>query len=115
MLQVGRLSLEDSYLSVTDVNVKENKQRIVRHATTISAGNDNSSVRIVEITGIKPGTHKDVIEMFIENKSGGSELESCDFDETSGVAVVAFMNASGTHILFCSMIINLKCNTNIRP
>ena len=58
-----------------------------------------SSVRIVRITGFKPGTPKDEIEMFVENNSGGIELESCDCDEDTGVTVVEFKNPQGNVIL----------------
>ena len=34
--------------------------------------------------------------MFVENKSGGSELESCDFDADIGVAVVGFKSPQGS-------------------
>ena len=58
--------------------------------------NDNAPVRMVKITGLAPDTSTTVIEMFVENKSGGSELESCDFDADIGVAVVGFKSPQGS-------------------
>ena len=47
---------------------------------------------MVKITGLTPHTSTTLIEMFIKNKSGESQLESCDFDADTGVAVVGFMS-----------------------
>ena len=64
---------------------------------------DASSHFILEIRGFKPGTESDMVEMFIENQSGESELRSFEYDEKKGVAVVAFNNAQGkTIVLFVS-------------
>lgn len=71
------------------------KQDSVQNRTPISSGKDNTPVRIVRITGIKPGTSKPVLEMVVKNKSGESELESCDFDEDTGVEVVEFNSPKG--------------------
>ena len=56
----------------------------------------NAPVRMVKITGLAPDTSTTVIEMFVEKKSGGSELESCDFDADIGVAVVGFKSPQGS-------------------
>ncbi|KAI0223125.1 Protein mono-ADP-ribosyltransferase PARP14, partial [Lamellibrachia satsuma] len=50
---------------------------------------------MLRIHGFKPNTSKKTVEMFIENQSGEIELESCDYDAETGVAVVAFKNAQG--------------------
>ena len=55
----------------------------------------NAPVRMIKITGLAPDTSTTVIEMFIENKSGETELESCDFDADIGVAVVGFKSPQG--------------------
>ena len=64
---------------------------------------DMSSAHILEIRGFKPGTKRDTVEMFIENKSGESELQSCDYDTNTGVAVVAFKNDQGITVM-CSNV-----------
>ena len=72
-----------------------------------STATEQTSVRIVRITGFKPRTSKDVIEMFVENNSGETELESCDCDEDTGVTVVEFRNPQGNVILTprgCSIV-----------
>ena len=51
---------------------------------------------MVKITGLVPDISTTLIEMFVENKSGESELESCEFDADIGVAVVGFKSAQGT-------------------
>jgi len=56
----------------------------------------SAPVRMVKITGLAPDTSPTVIEMFIENKSGETELESCDFDADIGVAVVGFKSPQGS-------------------
>ena len=61
-----------------------------------SGANDNAPVRVVKITGLAPVISTTLIEMFVENKSGGSELESCDFDADIGVAVVGFKSPKGS-------------------
>jgi len=61
-----------------------------------STAKDNAPVRMVKITGLTPDISTTLIEMFIENKSGGSELESCDFDADIGVAVVGFKSPKGS-------------------
>jgi len=57
---------------------------------------DHAPVRVVKITGLAPDISTTLIEMFVENKSGGSELESCDFDADIGVAVVGFKSPQGS-------------------
>ena len=53
------------------------------------------SFRMLRIHGFKPNMSKNTVEMFIENQSRETELESCDYDAKTGVAVVAFKNAQG--------------------
>ena len=53
------------------------------------------SFQMLRIHGFKPNTSKQTVEMFIENHSGETELESCDYDVETGVAVVTFKNAQG--------------------
>ena len=94
MLEVEHLSLEGSNLSVTRVTAREDIQGSVQQRTPSSTGRKRPPPRIVKIAGIKPGTSENVIEMYIENKSN-SEFESFDYDDDSGEAVVAFVNAQG--------------------
>ena len=56
----------------------------------------NAPVRMVKITGFAPDTSTTVIEMFVEKKSGVSELEWCDFDADIRVAVVGFKSPQGS-------------------
>ena len=60
------------------------------HATV-----DASSHFVLEIRGFKPGTPSDMVQMFVENQSGESELRSFEYDEEKCVAVVAFNHAQG--------------------
>ena len=79
----------------------------VQSRTPTSTATEQTSVRIVRITGFKPGTSKDVIEIFVENISGENEVESCDCDEDTGVTVVEFRNPQGDVILTprgCSIV-----------
>ena len=62
-----------------------------------------SSDYILEIRGFKPGTPSDMVEMFIENQSGESELRSFEYDEEKCVAVVAFNHAQGKMFLYCTI------------
>ena len=75
--------------------VSVTKRSNVQNRTPTSTVTEQTSVRIVRITGFKPGTSKDVIEMFVENNSGENELEFCDCDEDTGVTVVEFRNPQG--------------------
>ena len=84
---------------MTSVKVREDQQRHARHRAPTSTVKENSSRRTVKITGFKPGTKKDMIEMFVENKSGETELESCDCDEDTGATVVEFKNPQDNVIL----------------
>ena len=89
------------------VAVSVPKGTSVQNRTPTSTATEQTSVRIVRITGFKPGTSKDVIEMFVENNSGQNELESCDCDEDTGVTVVEFRNPQGNVILTpkgCSIV-----------
>ena len=72
------------------------EQHTVQKRKPPSSAKDNAPVRMVKITGLAPDTSTTVIEMFVENKSGGSELESCDFDADNGVAVVGFKSPQGS-------------------
>ena len=66
----------------------------------------NTPVRMVKITGLAPDISTTMIEMFIEKKSGESELESCDFDADIGVAVVGFKSPQGS----INLSVRITCN-----
>ena len=59
---------------------------------------DMSTAYILEIRGFSPVTTKDTVDMFIENKSGGIELQALDYDTKTGVAVATFRHAEGNSI-----------------
>ena len=103
VLQRGALSLEGAELVITQMEVEEATHEKERNPMPSCATPDMSSAHILEIRGFKPGTKRDTVEMFIENKSGESELQSCDYDANTGVAVVAFKNDQGI-ILMCSNV-----------
>ena len=103
VLQHGALSLEGAELRITQMEVEEVTHDKERNPTQDCATTDISSAHILEIRGFKPGTTRDTVEMFIENKSGDYELQSCDYDTQTGVAVIAFKNDQGI-ILMCSLM-----------
>ena len=90
--------MQGAAVSVTKGNSLQNR--------TPTSATEQTSVRIVRITGFKLGTSKDEIEMFIENNSGENELESCDCDEDTGVTVVEFRNPQGDVILTLNLCKN---------
>ena len=95
VLQRGALSLEGAELIITQMEVDEaTHERECRPATSCTTI-DMSLAHILEIRGFKPGTTQDTVEMFIENKSGESELQSCDYDTKTGIAIVEFKNDQG--------------------
>ena len=81
------------------MEVEEATHEKERNPTSSCVTTDMSSAHILEIRGFKPGTKRDTVEMFIENKSGESELQSCDYDTKTGVAVVAFKNDQGITLM----------------
>ena len=100
VLQRGALSLEGAKLVITQMEVEETTHEKESNPMPSCATPDISSAHVLEIHGFKPGTTRDTVEMFIENKSGEPELQSCDYDTKTGVAVVAFKNDQGI-ILRC--------------
>ena len=103
VLQGGALSLKGAELIITEMEVEEATHEKDRNPMPNRITTDMSSARILEIRGFKPGTKRDTVEMFIENKSGESELQSCDYDTNTGVAVVAFKNDQGITVM-CSNV-----------
>ena len=109
VLQRGPLLLEGAELIITQMEVEEATHEKERNPTPSCATTDMSSAHILEIRGFKPGTTRDTVEMFIENKSGESELQSCDYYTQTGVAVVAFKYDQGI-ILMCINMSTLACH-----
>ena len=99
VLQRGALSLEGAELIITQTEVEKATHEKERNPMPSCATPDMSSAHILEIRGFKPGTKRDNVEMFIENKSGESELQSCDYDTKTGVAVVAFKYDQGITLM----------------
>ena len=98
VLRHGRLSLEGAELAVTKTEVGEAFGGTESEPAKSRVTADVSSEYILEIRGFKPGTASDMVEMFIENKCGESELRSFDYDDRKGVAVVT-LYAQGKTII----------------
>ena len=92
IVERGALKLNGAELD-TELMIQE-PIREMRHTPPSSvATTDMSPTYILEIRGFKPDTAKDNVEMFIENKSGETELHALDYDTTTGIAVATFRNA----------------------
>ena len=92
VLQHGTLTLEGADLRVSEMTVDETKEEEERVPPS-------SCAQILEIRGFKPDSSEDIVEMFIENVSGETELQSFVYDKMAGVAVAGFKNPEGCMIM----------------
>ena len=90
------LSLDGAELTVTHVMVQETTPKRTRKPEPSCASTNTSSVQILQISGFKPTAGRDTVKMFIENKTRGTELQSFDYDVSTGVAIVELSNSQGT-------------------
>ena len=98
IVERGALKLNSAKL-VTELMIQEPIREMRSTPSSSSATTDMSPTYILEICGFKPGTAKENVEMFIENKSGETELQALDYDTMTGVAVATFRDAKGNYIL----------------
>jgi len=101
VLQHGTLTLEDANLRVSEMTLDDDTKE------EEECGPPSSCGHILEIRGIKPDSSEDIVEMYIENMSGGTELQSFVYNKKTGVAVVGFKNPEGcmiTNYLFMYLL-----------
>ena len=61
------------------------------------ASQDQNPGCAVLVTGLKPSTEKDMLELFFENtkRSGGGEIKHIEMNEKSGRAIIHFADKAG--------------------
>ena len=92
------MELEGANITTTKVHIEESTQNR-EYMSAPRGAITGMPVHILEIRGIKPGTPRQLVEMFIENKSEVSELQSFQYESTTGVTIVAFKDAQGETIM----------------
>ena len=92
------MSLEGANLTLTNVMVQETTPKRASKPAPTCSSTDTSPVQILQISGFKPDASQDIVEMFIENKTRGSELQSFDYDASTGVAVVELRHSDGNSL-----------------
>jgi hypothetical protein len=90
------------------VIVQETTPKRARKPAPSCYSTDTSPVHILQINGFKPDARRDTVKMFIENKTRGTELQSFDYDASTGVAIVELKNSDGNSLFSnCFLIILL--------